>query len=89
MFRALRGYKAQYYYLTLLVACDFDAFVITLLGPGVTIQGGRQFNEAKALEHALAVAKSYIHEEKKEDLPVLDEVQWRPMDAGEWLNWRP
>ncbi len=89
MFRALRGFKAQYHYLTLLVACDFDACLVTLLGPGVVIQGARQFNEAKAREHALSVAKSYIHEEKKEDLPVLEEVEWRPFEAGEWLNWRP
>jgi len=89
MFRPLKGSKARYHYLTLLVACDFDECKVMLLGPGVTIQGARQFNEAKAREHALAIAKSYVHEEKKEDLPAVEEVDWEPFEPGEWLNWRP
>lgn len=89
MFRALRGYKAQYHYLTLLVACDFDECKVLLLGPGVTIQCARQFDETKARDHAVAVAKDYIHTAKNEDLPVLETVDWQPLGAGEWLNWRP
>jgi len=89
MFRALRGYKAQYHYLTLLVSCDFDHCNVLILGPGVTIQGARQFDEAKARDHALAVARQYVHEEKKEDLPVLETLEWEPFSPGEWLNWRP
>lgn len=89
MFRALKGYKAQYHYLTLLVACDFDECKVMVLGPGLVIQGARQFNEQKAREHALAVAKSYIHEEKKEELPMIETVDWQPFQPGEWLNWRP
>lgn len=89
MFRPLRGYKARYHYLNLLVSCDFDHCNVFVLGPDLVIQGVRQFDEAKAREHALAVAKTYIHEEKREDLPVLETVEWQPLGPGEWLNWRP
>lgn len=89
MFRALRGYKAQYHYLTLIVSCDFDHCNVFVLGPGVTIQGARQFDENKAREHAHAVAKEFIHGEKKEDLPVIENLDWQPLATGEWLNWRP
>ena len=47
MFRTVTGFKAQYHYLTLLVASDFDEWRIILHGPGVCIQGGRQFTEEK------------------------------------------
>lgn len=89
MFRALKGFKAQYHYLTLRVASDFDEWKVILEGPGVTIQGARQFTEVKAKEHAFAVAKDYIHQEKHEDLPALESLEWRPFEPGEWLNWRP
>ncbi len=89
MFRPIRGFKAQYHYLTLLVGCDFDACNVVLLAPGVLIQGARQFTEDKAREHAQAVAKSYIHEEKHEDLPVIENLDWKPFEQGEWLSWRP
>jgi len=89
MFRSATGFKAQYHYLTLLVASDFDEWRIVLTGPGFTIHGHRQFNEAKAKQHALAIAENYFQQEKREDLPVLPQVDWTPLQAGEWLNWRP
>jgi hypothetical protein len=88
MFRALTGYKARYHYLTLLVAADFNEWKVMLLGPGVTIQGTRQFTEEKAKEHARAVAQSFLAEEKHEDLPAPPQLDWTPLDAGEWMNWR-
>jgi len=89
MFRELKGFKAQYHCLTLLVASDFDEWKIVLHGPGVCIHGGRQFTEAKAKEHAHACARGYVHEEKRADLPVLEILDWQPLGPGEWLNWRP
>lgn len=89
MFRSSAGFKAQYHYLTLLVASDFDEWRIVLQGPGVTIVGGRQITEAKAKEHARSIAESFLHQEKHEELPTLQEVAWAPLTPGEWLNWRP
>ncbi len=89
MFRTLSGFKAQYHYLTLLVASDFDEWKVVIEAPGVTIQGGRQLGEAKAKQHAVALAESYIQQERHQDLPVLEQVVWEPLASGEWLNWRP
>jgi hypothetical protein len=89
MFRTLPGYKAQYHYLTLLVASDFDEWKVVIEAPGVTIHGGRQLGEVKAKQHAVAMAESYIQQEKHEDLPALEQVEWEPLAKGEWLNWRP
>lgn len=87
MFRALNGLKAPYHYLTLLVASDFDEYRVLIQGPGVTIQGGRQFSEAKAKEHARAMAADYLNNERKENLPAV-EPEWAPLAPGEFLNWR-
>jgi hypothetical protein len=88
MFRAVTGFKAQYHYLTLLVASDFDEWRIILHGPGVCIQGGRQFTEVKAKEHARAVAMQYVHDENRENLSELENLDWQPFAPGEFLNWR-
>ena len=89
MFRKATGSKAQYHYLTLHVAADFDEWRIFLEGPGVIIHGGRQFTEAKAKEAAIQMADNYIRDEKKEALPNLPEIDWTELQPGEWLNWRP
>ncbi len=89
MFRPLRGFKARYHYLDLVVSCDFDRCNVLVLAPGLVIQGARQFDELQARSHAEALARSYIHEEKKEDLPALETIEWQPLSPGEWLNWRP
>ena len=88
MFRSISGFKAQYHHLTLLAVSEFDEWKVLIYGSGVTIHGARQFSEAKAKEHALAVARNYIHEEKHEDLPVLDAVEWSPATREDWLVWR-
>jgi hypothetical protein len=88
MFRSLSGFRALYHYLTLVVVSEFDEWRVLLYGQGVTIHGSRQFGEKKAKEHALAMARNYIHEEKKEDLPVLAEVEWIPTVQEDWLIWR-
>lgn len=87
MFRALNGLKAPYHYLTLVVASDFDEYRVLIQGPGVTIQGTRQFTEAKAKAHARDIAADYLSNQKKENLPLL-EPDWAPIQPGEFLNWR-
>ena len=89
MFRTATGFKAHYHYLTLLATSDFDEWRIVLHGLGVYIQGGRQFTEAKAKEQARTVAMNYIHNEKHEDLSVLENLDWQPLTPGECLSWRP
>ena len=89
MFRPATGFKANYHYLTLMVASDFDEWRVLLSGPGVFIQGCRQFTEAKAKEHARVAAVSYVHEIKHEDLPQIENLEWQPFTHGEFLNWRP
>src|SRR6266567_141847 len=64
MFRHVEGYKARYGDMILMVAHDFvEWHVIVIKTPTVVIQGGRQFSEAKALEHARQLADSYIRDE--------------------------
>lgn len=89
MFRQAAGFKAQYHYFTLLVAADFDEWRILLQGPGVVVQGVRQFSEAKAKEHARLMADSYLQEQKQESPVPSQDIEWTPLAPGEWLNWRP
>ena len=83
----MSGVKARYHYLTIYVVSEFNEWRVLVLGPSTTIHGTRQFTDAKAKEHALTVARSYIHDQKHEDLPVLPEVTWVPTDPEEWLVW--
>jgi hypothetical protein len=88
MFRPLPGFKAQYHDLTLLVASDFDEWRVLIAGPGCTIIGARQFSEAKAKDHARAVAESYVRDERHEDAAAIPQPEWAPIEKGEWLSWR-
>lgn len=86
MFRSKSGFKTQYHYLTLLVISEFNEWKVLLYGPGTTIHGTHQFAEAKAKEHALTIARDYIHEVKHEELPE-PEPAWVPAGGDDWLNW--
>ncbi len=88
MFRSFSGFKSQYYYLNLVIASEFDGWKVLIYSPGVTIHGARQLSESSAKDHAVAIAKSYIHEEKHEDVPVLPAVDWAPSSREDWLVWR-
>ncbi len=88
MLRPLSGLKGQYHYLTLVVVSEFNEWRVLVHGPGVTIQGARQFSEAKAKEHALEVARYYVHERKGDALPSLAEVEWTEAGPEDWLIWR-
>jgi hypothetical protein len=87
MFRSMSGFKAQYHYLTVLVVSEFNDWRVLLYGPRTTIHGTHQFTEAKAKEHAMAVARWYIHDQKHEELPVLAEMTWVPTAPDDWLVW--
>src|ERR1700687_4420284 len=71
MFRSMAGFKTQYHYLTLMVISEFNEWRVLLHSPTTAIHGTRQFSDAKAKEHAVAIAQKYIHEYKQEELPVL------------------
>lgn len=88
MFRPCTGFTSQYRGLTLLVVAEFNEWKILAYGSGVTLHGTRQFDEKKAKEHALAVADSYIRDEKHEDLASVADVQWLPTGHTDWLVWR-
>jgi hypothetical protein len=91
MFRHVEGYKAQYGDMSLMVAHDFvEWHVIVIKPPAIVIQGVRQFNEAKALEHARQLADSYIRGGRHEEtLDLASELIWEALKSGDWLAWRP
>jgi len=87
MFRSKSGFKAPYHYLTMLAISEFNEWKVLVYSPGTTIHGTHQFSEAKAKEHALTIARDYIHGVKHEELPVLAEAAWVPTGDDDWLNW--
>ena len=87
MYRSLSGVKAQYQNLTLVAVSEFDEWRVLVYGPGVTIHGSRQFGEAKAKDHAVALAQSYFRELKKEEPPEVS-PEWSPTGQDDWLMWR-
>lgn len=87
MFRSFSGSRAQYRDLTLIVVSELDHWSVLVYGPGVTLHGQRQFAEAKAREHAAAIAHTYIQEMKHDESP--DPVlEWQPTAPEDWLAWR-
>ncbi|MBZ5578716.1 MAG: hypothetical protein LAP40_19310 [Acidobacteriia bacterium] len=88
MFRTMSGFKTQYHYLTLVVISEFNEWKVVLHSPSMMIQGTHQFTEAKAKEHAVAIARTYIHEHKHDELPVLGEAAWIPTAPEDWLIWK-
>jgi hypothetical protein len=83
----MSGYKSQYHYLTLRVISEFNEWRVMLQGPNGVILGTRQFSEAKAKEHAVDVAKHYIHDYKHDILPVLASTEWTPTTEEDWMIW--
>lgn len=87
MFRTMSGSRAAYHHLTLLVISEFNEWHVMVQGPGVTIQGRRQFKEDCAKQHAVDIARQFIHDRKHDDLAVLTEVEWTPTAPEDWLIW--
>jgi hypothetical protein len=86
MFHALSGFKAQYQDLTILSVAEFDEWRVVVYAPGLILQGTRQYGQAKAKDHALLLAKSYLREVKGlEEVPELD---WQPTGPQDWLVWK-
>jgi hypothetical protein len=85
MLRSLSGFRAQYHYLSLVVVSEFDEWRVVVHAPDVIVQGQRQYKEAKAKEHALALAKQFVHELKQDTLPELPDVEWAPTGPQDWL----
>ena len=87
MFRPLSGFKAQYHSLTLLAVSEFDEWRVVILAPEVVVQGQRQYNAAKAKDHAVAMAKAYLAE-VKQDAGDGQEPDWQPTGPQDWLVWK-
>ena len=85
MLRSLSGFRARYHYLNLVVVSEFDEWRVVVHAPDVILQGQRQYKELKAKEHALALAKQFIHEVRQEDLPELADVEWSPTGPQDWF----
>ena len=85
MLRTLSGFRARYHYLNLVVVSEFDEWRVVVHGPEVILQGQRQYKEIKAKEHALVLAKQFIHDVRKEDLPELADVDWAPTGPEDWF----
>jgi len=88
MFRPLVGFKATYMNLTLVVAAEFDEWRVILYAPDVIIQGSRQYKEPKAKDHALALARSYYQDVKKQAITAVPEPDWQPTGPQDWLAWQ-
>ena len=88
MFRSFNGFKFDYHGLTLLVVAEFNEWKVLVYGHGVTIHGTRQFEEAKAKEHALAIAESYALKDNPDAAPPASEPGWQPTSGDDWLVWR-
>ena len=88
MFRSMSGFRTQYHYLTLLVISEFNDWRVLLYCPGTTIHGTHQFSEAKAKEHAMTIARSYIQEHKHDESAEPGEMAWTPASPEDWLVWQ-
>ncbi len=88
MFRTFDGFKAHYHDLDLVVFSEFNEWKVFIHGPGVLVQGARQFGEAKAKEHAVAVARSYLREEAHEEVEEAPALDWAPCVRQDCLVWR-
>lgn len=87
MFNSFSGFKTQCEGLTLLVVSEFNEWKVLAYAPGITIHGTRQFSEAKAKDHAAALAASYVRERLQSDAPVAP-LTWEPTSKQDWLVWR-
>ena len=88
MLRSLAGFKAQYEELTMLVVSEFDEWSVVVHSPAVVLQGQRQYGEAKAKEHALALVKRYIEETRQVNPEELPAPVWQPTGPQDWLVWK-
>ncbi len=88
MFRALSGFKAQCDDLSLMVVSEFDEWRVIVHGPGVLLQGSRQYGQAKAKDHALLMAKAYLEEVKGKGPQEIPEPDWQPTAPEDWLVWK-
>ena len=88
MLRSLAGFKAQYEELTMLVVSEFDEWRVVAHSPAVVLQGQRQYGEAKAKEHALALVKRYIEETRQVNPEELPAPVWQPTGPQDWLVWK-
>ena len=88
MFRPLTGFKAHYQDLTIMVVSEFDEWRVIVHSPNLVLQGQRQYNAAKAKDHASALVKAYLNDVKHEALADGQEPDWQPTGPEDWLVWK-
>jgi hypothetical protein len=89
MFRRSTGFQARYHNLTLMVVLDFDQWKVLIQGPGVLIEGGREFDSSAAEMQAQHIAEVYVREEKLDSRPPVPHLKWTPLDPLACLSWQP
>ncbi len=89
MLRLSTGFQARYHYLRLMVVLDFDQWKILIQGPGVLIDGGREFDRGAAEMRAQQIAEAYLRDEKLEARPLESDLKWAPLDPRACLEWQP
>ena len=88
MFRALTGVKAQYGDLSLMAVSEFDEWRVVVHAPGLVLQGARQYGQAKAKEHAMMLARTFLQEMRPEGTQEVPELDWQPTGPQDWLVWK-
>jgi hypothetical protein len=88
MFRPLSGFKAQYQDLTLMVVSEFDEWRVIVHSPNLVLQGSRQYNAAKAKDHASALVKAYLTDVRHTSPPEAQELDWQPTNPEDWMVWK-
>jgi hypothetical protein len=97
MFRQAHGFKARYGDLLLMAAEDFAEWRVLIKTPTSIVQGTRQFSGDKAKDHAVLVAEKYRQDNEAAasaspgaaaaEAAVAVELQWEPLEPGDWLLW--
>jgi hypothetical protein len=101
MFRQAHGFKARYGDLLLMAAEDFAEWRVLIKTPTSIVQGTRQFSGEKAKDHAVVVADKYRQDAQAAGsgspvatgeaatavTAVAVELQWEPLEPGDWLLW--
>ena len=72
----------------MVVVSEFDEWRVVVHSPEIIMQGQRQFKEAKAKEHAIALVRSYFQDVKQLPSPDLPELEWVPTGSEDWLVWK-
>jgi len=74
------GFIAQYYELSLHVRTREGKWTVVVFGPnGLLLTHDTKYDsDTAALQAAVGVAQTYLHDEKHDERPALEVVDWQP-----------